>query len=105
VSEVQQGVVSKRGVVQGLRKSTLDRIKGVEMPLLKCSKCHHEWESARLKGYCDWCGASSGQVLEEKTALERFVESRNREHLERMLRGCSGTANTSIPEDMEYYLF
>jgi len=40
------------------------------MPLLKCTKCHHEWEGHN--GPCDWCGAD-GFVIQEKTAFETFV--------------------------------
>lgn len=40
------------------------------MPLLKCTQCHHEWESSKQKTYlCDWCGAP-GKILVEKTPLE-----------------------------------
>jgi len=44
------------------------------MPLLHCSKCHHEWESAsELNGACDWCGAL-GYVLAKTTPLERLMD-------------------------------
>ena len=40
------------------------------MPLLKCTQCHHEWESPKQRTYlCDWCGAP-GKILVEKTPLE-----------------------------------
>jgi len=40
------------------------------MPLMHCSKCHHEWESVDKESRCDWCGAD-GKVLEDKTSLEK----------------------------------
>jgi len=40
------------------------------MPLMHCSKCHHEWESADKESCCDWCG-SPGKVLEDKTPMEK----------------------------------
>lgn len=46
------------------------------MPLLHCSKCHHEWESSdsTLKqSICDWCGAI-GYVLAKKTPLEILLD-------------------------------
>ena len=47
---------------------------GNVMPLFKCSKCHHEWEGSTTDKQCDWCGAP-GKVLEEKTPLERLLDS------------------------------
>lgn len=44
------------------------------MPLLHCVNCHHEWESVSRYSKCDWCGAD-GDVIEEKTPLERMAES------------------------------
>ena len=40
------------------------------MPLMHCSKCHHEWESIDKESLCDWCGAP-GKVLEDKTVMEK----------------------------------
>lgn len=51
------------------------------MPLLHCNSCHHEWEG-RLNSKCDWCG-DSGNVLEEKTSLERFMEGDLKGFIER----------------------
>ena len=42
------------------------------MPLLKCSKCHHEWEGHEYD-MCDWCNSSSPITLEEKTPLENLI--------------------------------
>lgn len=42
------------------------------MPLLHCTKCHHEYEGQKTTK-CDWCGAK-GHVLEEKTPIERWIE-------------------------------
>lgn len=46
------------------------------MPLLKCTECHHEWESAAMfvDRPCDWCEAP-GAVIEQ-TALERMLSSK-----------------------------
>jgi hypothetical protein len=46
------------------------------MPYFKCSKCHHEWEGSINihKEKCEWCGAP-GKVLEEKTPLEKLIDS------------------------------
>jgi hypothetical protein len=41
------------------------------MPLLHCTKCHHEWEGQSLEK-CDWCGADS-YILAEQTDLEKFL--------------------------------
>ena len=43
------------------------------MPLLKCSKCQHEWEGQKTD-YCDWCNASDPYILEEKTPLEKMLD-------------------------------
>jgi hypothetical protein len=43
------------------------------MPYLKCCKCHHEWEGAK-SSKCDWCGAK-GEILEEKTPLEKMLKA------------------------------
>lgn len=43
------------------------------MPLFKCLKCHHEWESVFPKSCCDWCG-SPGKIIQEKTSFEEFIE-------------------------------
>lgn len=43
------------------------------MPLLHCTKCHHEWEGSVENNVCDWCGAA-GYILQAKTALEKFIE-------------------------------
>ena len=67
------------------------------MPLLKCSKCHHEWESVRREGWCDWCGAPSGRVLAEKTSFECWLDS----EMER----ASQTATVSSDPDAKYRLF
>lgn len=42
------------------------------MPILHCSKCHHEWEG-RYKSTCDWCGAEA-RVLKDKSELEQMIE-------------------------------
>lgn len=42
------------------------------MPYLKCKKCHHEWEGTK-SSKCSWC-AAGGEILEEKTPLEKMVE-------------------------------
>ena len=39
------------------------------MPLMHCTKCHHEWECSDKESCCDWCG-SPGRVLEDKTPRE-----------------------------------
>lgn len=47
------------------------------MPLLHCVKCHHEWETAEIKGLdaiCDWCG-SHAYVLDKTTPLERLMKA------------------------------
>lgn len=43
------------------------------MPYVKCSNCHHEWESVDEEDKCDWCGAPIGKVLEKMTPLERML--------------------------------
>lgn len=45
------------------------------MPYVKCSECHHEWETVDEDDPCDWCGAPVGKVLEEMTPLERMMKS------------------------------
>ncbi len=37
------------------------------MPYVKCSKCHHEWETISLKENCRWCKSPIGKVLEEES--------------------------------------
>ncbi len=46
------------------------------MPLLVCSKCHHEYEVSKkeLNKKCDWCGGRPGKVLEKETSLERYLK-------------------------------
>lgn len=44
------------------------------MPLMHCTKCHHEWESLSKDSHCDWCGAESYK-LKEKTELEKLSEN------------------------------
>jgi len=52
------------------------------MPYVHCSNCHHEWECSKdCTGKCDWCGSPVGEVLEDKTPLERMLESPILEHL------------------------
>lgn len=41
------------------------------MPLMKCKRCHHEWEGQR-EDVCDWCSGES-LVLDETTPLERML--------------------------------
>jgi hypothetical protein len=43
------------------------------MPLLHCTKCHHEWEGDKCD-MCDWCGAH-GKVIAEETQFEAFLKS------------------------------
>ena len=45
------------------------------MPYVKCSKCHHEWETVDEEENCDWCGEPIGKVLETVTPLERMLNS------------------------------
>jgi hypothetical protein len=44
------------------------------MPYVKCSKCHHEWETADMSSKCDWCGAAIGQILEKVTPFEKCIK-------------------------------
>ena len=30
--------------------------------IVKCSRCHHEWQAVRTPGSCDWCG-EPGETL------------------------------------------
>ena len=41
------------------------------MPLLHCTRCHHEWEGSK-KSLCDWCGGDS-RILQEESDFEKFV--------------------------------
>ena len=41
------------------------------MPLLHCSKCHHEWEGL-VGSRCQWC-QSIGYILQERTPLEKTL--------------------------------
>ncbi len=46
------------------------------MPLLHCSKCHHEWEACFTEEgpnqtFCDWCSAE-GYIIQDKTPLEEM---------------------------------
>ena len=45
------------------------------MPLLHCTKCHHEWEKSNLEKHfvCDWCH-SPGKIIEKETPFERFMK-------------------------------
>ena len=45
------------------------------MPLMHCNKCHHEWEGSK-RSKCDWC-SSKGYILEEKTPLEKLINSKS----------------------------
>lgn len=44
------------------------------MPYVKCSECHHEWETVDLDEKCPWCKAPIGKVLEEETPLEKCID-------------------------------
>lgn len=33
------------------------------MPLMHCTKCHHEWPGT--EGVCSWCGAPGKMIAEE----------------------------------------
>lgn len=39
------------------------------MPLFKCSKCHHEWESTKGRDTCSWC-FSDGIKIRDLTEME-----------------------------------
>jgi hypothetical protein len=43
------------------------------MPLLLCSRCHHEFESKSFTKSCDWCGCKFTIVLEKETPFEMFL--------------------------------
>jgi hypothetical protein len=44
------------------------------MPLLHCSKCHHEYEThADVAERCDWC-RGYGYILEKQTPLEKWID-------------------------------
>jgi protein-arginine kinase activator protein McsA len=48
------------------------------MPLFKCTKCHHEWETTwdHSKFGCDWChNKEEPIVLLTETQFEKFVYS------------------------------
>jgi hypothetical protein len=64
------------------------------MPLLHCSKCHHEWESASFNESCDWCGAVS-YVLTEKNPLEKMLDRIKEIGIAKFLKG-SKDANDTI---------
>ncbi len=44
------------------------------MPLLHCSKCHHEWESVKESDTCSWCKSPS-ILIEKVTPFEKFVKA------------------------------
>ena len=58
------------------------------MPYVKCSKCHHEWETTDCQSECDWCGAPAGRILEDATSLERMLKDR--------LCATDGTSTTAV---------
>lgn len=65
------------------------------MPLLHCSNCHHEWESASFNESCDWCGAVS-YVLTKKNPLEKMLDRiKQLGGIENFLKG-SKNANNKI---------
>jgi len=37
------------------------------MFILHCSKCHHEWQGFDKNEKCDWCGAKSYILGEDKS--------------------------------------
>ena len=55
------------------------------MPYVKCSKCHHEWETTDLKENCRWCESPIGKVLEEETPMEKMMDN-----YEEILRNIGG---------------
>ena len=66
------------------------------MPIFKCTKCHHEWESSRKPidppPICSWCYQDDGSVvvgyiIQERTALEQMLYDGSwREIIARRLR-------------------
>jgi len=44
------------------------------MYLLHCKKCHHEWESVKEIGTCDWCGAGSYLLQEHHFDIIKIFE-------------------------------
>ena len=45
------------------------------MFLLHCQKCHHEWESSKKEGTCDWCGAGSYLLVEHHFDLFKIINT------------------------------
>lgn len=42
------------------------------MPLLHCTKCHHEWEGSKVST-CEWCAdGTPGRIIAEDTPSERL---------------------------------
>ena len=47
---------------------------GLNMSLVKCCSCDHEWEG-NLGDDCDWCGGIATVLLLEETQFEEFVRA------------------------------
>jgi len=47
------------------------------MPLMACTRCHHEWQGHE-NDRCDWCEGES-YILSEKTGLESLTKDKIQE--------------------------
>lgn len=59
--------------------------------IVKCTKCHHEWQAAPRKAwlgteYCDWCGAPGKKIGDDYMDKEGDVLDSVGQHLEHLVR-------------------